>query len=47
MILSPAKAQLRVIDVQEKLAPAAREAGPVIANSASTPDFKALPPLLK
>ena len=34
MILSHANAQLLVIDVQEKLAPAMSDAGPVIANSA-------------
>ncbi len=34
MILSTDKAQLLVIDVQEKLAPAMSDAGPVIANSA-------------
>ena len=33
MILSQATAQLLVIDVQEKLAPAMSDAGPVIANS--------------
>ncbi len=33
MILCAAKAQLLVIDVQEKLAPAMSDAGPVIANS--------------
>jgi hypothetical protein len=33
MILSASKAQLLVIDIQEKLAPAMSDAGPVIANS--------------